>query len=345
MSIRKAFALVAVLGLTIAACGRDDESSSSSGTTGDSVATSPEPTTADSAVPSDQKFVIGLVPFSSADPTSNQAMVGIQDVAKKYGWETSLIDAQGSADQAISAIQNLIQKDVDIIITTVFPAESLAGGVLAAQEAGIPVGSLGGGVGDGVQADWDVGTEQGVLLAQKIIADTGGEGKLLALGYSPGLPCRQREAGLDAALVDANMDKSRQEVEIPGQVESGTKFTEGWLAANSADSATQFTIWGCFDDPAIGAISALKQAGRDDVRVYGLNGTPQALDAIRSGDMAATVWINAYGAGTDMGEAIPQIVAAGVNGGPLQASAPSVLVDLETLDAFLAEYPDAANAQ
>ena len=321
-----------------AACG-DDDSSDSTGSTDTTAATGA------TAEASSEKFVIGLVPFSSADPTSNQAMVGVQDVAAENGWETSLIDAQGTPDKAISAIQNLVQKDVDLIVTTVFPAESLAGGVLAAKAAGIPVASLGGGTGDGVQADWDVGTEQGKTIADRMIADTGGEGNLLALGYKPGLPCRQREDGLNAALEGAQMNLSRQEVSIPGQVESGTTLTQGWLAANPPNAATKNTIWACFDDPAIGAISALKQAGRTDVAVYGLNGTPQALDAIRSGDMVATVWINAYGAGREMGDAIPKIIEDGVEGGPLQESAPSVLVDAETLDSFLEEYPDAANTQ
>lgn len=350
MAIKRTFALAAALALTVAACGSDKKSSdTAAATTAASTASTAAGATpssqAGSVAPSGQKFVIGLVPFSSADPTSNQAMVGVQDVAKKNGWETSLIDAQGSPDKAISAIQNLVQKKVDIIITTVFPADSLAGGVLAAKAAGIPVGSLGGGTGDGVQADWDVGTDQGVTLAQRMIADTGGEGNLLALGYKPGLPCRQREAGLDAALAKAKMDVSRQEVAIPGQVESGTKLTQGWLASHPAKAGTKNTVWACFDDPAIGAIAALDQAGRSDVAVYGLNGTPQALDAIRSGKLVATVWINAYGAGTEMGEAIPTIVAAGVKGGPLQKSAPSVLVDKATLDQFLTEHPDAAKTQ
>src|SRR4051794_12242190 len=333
--------LLAAVGVVGAGCGSDNnDSGGSSASSGSSTAAA----TGDAAPASGEKFTIGLVPFSSADPTSNQAIVGVQDVAKKNGWKTSLIDAQGAPDKAVSAIQNLVQKKVDLIVVTVFPPDSLAGGALAAKAAGIPIASLGGGTGNGVQANWDVGTEQGKVLAEKMKQDTGGTGALLALGYKPGLPCQEREAGLMDVVKTSKYQLNRQEIPIPGQVEGGTKFTQAWLTSHPK-SKGQATIWACFDDPAIGAISALKQAGRTDVPVYGLNGTPQALDAIRDGTMAATVWINAYGAGTEMGNAVPQIIKNGVDGAPLEKSAPSVLVDKSNLDAFLKKYPDAANAK
>jgi ribose transport system substrate-binding protein len=332
LAVRLKFVLIALVAVTAAGCGGGDGGSDAvtTGTAGDA---------------SSSSLSIGLVPFSSADPTSNQAIVGVQDVAKEQGWTTSLIDAQGSPDKAVSAIQNLVQKKVDFIVTTVFPAEGLAGGLLEAKAAGIPVATLGGGTGNGVQANWGVGLEQGKTIAARLVEDLGGQGELLALGYSPGLPCREREQGLKAALEGTSIKLDRQEIPIPGQVEGGTKFTQAWLQSHPVKAGAKYAIWGCFDDPAIGALSALKQANRKDVLVYGVNGTPQALNAIRSGELKATVWINAYGAGTAMGKAIPDLIKAGVDGGPREESAPSVLVDKATLDDFLAEYPDAAKAQ
>jgi erythritol transport system substrate-binding protein len=42
------------------------------------------------------------------------------------------------------------------------------------------------------------------------------------------------------------------------------------------------------DTMAMGIVAALKGAGRDDVIVVGFDGSPDALDAIRAGDMQAT---------------------------------------------------------
>ena len=324
----------ATVALTVAAligagCGDDEE----------------QPGTASAAPASSEastkEFTIGLVPFSSANATSNQGVAGVQEVAEENGWETSLIDAQGAPDKAIAAIQTLVQKKVDMIVTTVFPPASVTGGALAAKAAGIPIASLGGGTGNGVQANWDVGTESGKAIAERMIKDTGGTGALLALGYKPGLPCQQRETALMDAIKSEEYDIDRQEVPIPGQVEAATKFTQAWLASHP-ESEGKATIWACFDEPAIGAISALKQAGRTDVKVYAIDGLPPAFEAIGAGTLTATAWINAFGAGKEIGDAVPQIVEAGVDGGPLEKVAPSILVDEASVDGFLEKYPIAA---
>jgi ribose transport system substrate-binding protein len=289
---------------------------------------------------SGKKYTIGLVPFALADPGSNQILKGVENVAKSNGWSTSVIDAQGTPDKAIAAIQNLVQKKVDLIITTVFPANSIAAGALAAKAAGIPIASVGGGTGDGVQANWDVGTQMGKELGAKLVADTGGTGNLLVLGYKPGLPCRQREAGLTSAIHGKQFKASRDEVPIPGQVEASTKFTQAWLTAHPQSSGPA-AIWGCLDDFGQGALSAIKQAGRTGVKVYSINGSPQALNAVKTGTLTATDWVNWYGLGQQIGKAVASTVKNGVNGQPYEGGAPSVLVDKSNVDAFLEKYPQA----
>ena len=102
-------------------------------------------------------YTIGLVPFSGEEPTSMAAMHGIEAVAKQRGWSTTLIDPGGVTAQSVAAIQTLVDKHVNLIVSTVFPANSLAAGVLAAKAAGIPVIAAGGSTGPGVEANWDVG--------------------------------------------------------------------------------------------------------------------------------------------------------------------------------------------
>ena len=47
----------------------------------------------------------------------------------------------------------------------------------------------------------------------------------------------------------------------------------------------------------MGAIAALKQAGRSDVQVYSYNATAPALQAVRDGTMTATLWLDLTSAG------------------------------------------------
>jgi ribose transport system substrate-binding protein len=284
-------------------------------------------------------YKVGVVGFAAAEPTSQQAVRGLEAGARKQGHEVTSIDAQASPDKAVAAMQSLVQKRVDLIVTVVFPSKSLAAGALAAKAAAIPVVSMAGGLADGVQVDYDAGVEHGRRIAAKLMQDTGGRGKLLVLGRKSGLPCFLREQALDEAIRGADFDVTRNEVPIPGQVEGGTKFAEAWLAKNRGGG--DLAVWACFDDPALGAVSAFRQAGRKDVKVYGVNGTPAALKAIRRGDMAATIYLDAYGAGQRMAAHIAEYVEAGVNAKPVTESIPASLIDRSTIDEFLREHPRA----
>lgn len=330
MKRRGARTFLAVLAMSVAAA---CSSSGGTATTGSAATNGGSASTSAAA-----KVSIGIVGFASADQTSQLAITGYRKVAKAKGWDVTYVDPAGSADKAVAAMQNLVQKKVNIIVTAVFPAASLAGGAAAAKAAGIPVISLSGGTGDGVQVNYDAGIQQGKDIAAKLVADTGGKGQLLVLGYKSGLPCIEREAGLDAALKGTSMVIIRDEVPIPGQVEASIGFTQAWLAKNPK-VGDGLAVWGCFDDPALGAISAVAAAGRKDVKIYGINGEPAAIKAVEAGTITATIWLNAEAAGEQMANNTEKYIAAGVNAAPTDVPIPSILVAADTVKAFLAKYP------
>jgi ribose transport system substrate-binding protein len=303
---------------------------------------SSSPTSSASASSTGNGYKIGLVPFSGEEPTSMAAMYGIEAVAKQKGWSTTLIDPGGVTAQSVAAIQTLVEKQVNLIVSTVFPANSLAAGVLAAKAAGIPVIAVGGSTGPGVEANWDVGKADGKLEVNELAALTHGQGNLLVFQYTPGVACDEREATLKQYLKTAHFSSvTYDEVPIPGQVQAGYKFGQAWLASHSGAGA----IWGCFDDPTVGALAAIKQADRTDITTFGVDGSPAALNAVRAGTMTATIWINGYGLGEQMAAAIPQLIKRGVNASPLEEAAPAVLVDKSNIASFLKEYPSAMSGQ
>jgi ribose transport system substrate-binding protein len=287
-------------------------------------------------------YKIGLVPFSGEEPTSMAAIHGIEAVAKQKGWSTRFIDPGGVQAQSVAAIQTLVDEHVNLIVSTVFPASSLAAGVLAAKAAGIPVIAAGGSTGPGVEANWDVGKEDGKLLVAELAAVTHGQGNLLVFQYTPGVACDEREATLKQYLKTAHFSSvTYDEVPIPGQVQAGTKFAQAWLTSHSGPGA----VFGCFDDPTVGAIAAIRQAGRTNITTFGVDGSPAALSAVRAGTMTATVWINGYGLGEEMAAAIPDLISRGVSAAPLEEAAPAVLVTKSNIAAFLKEYPSAMSGQ
>ena len=324
-------AVVSALVAVAAGCGSSSPTSSASASsTGKSVSNT------------GKGYTIGLVPFSGEEPTSMAAMHGIEAAAKQKGWSTTLIDPGGVTAKSVAAIQTLVEKHVNLIVSTVFPANSLAAGVLATKAAGIPVIAAGGSTGPGVEANWDVGKEDGKLLVNELAAVTHGQGNLLVFQYTPGVACDEREATLKQYLKTAHFSSvTYDEVPIPGQVQAGYKFGQAWLASHSGPGA----IWGCFDDPTVGALAAIKQAGRTNITTFGVDGSPAALNAVRAGTMTATIWINGYGLGEQMAAAIPQLTKRGVNASPLEEAAPAVLVDKSNIASFVKEHPGAMSGQ
>src|SRR5215217_2921820 len=63
---------------------------------------------------------IGIVTFSSSDVDTNQMIDTMTEQAQSKGWAVETLNANGNPSQAIAAIKQLVTKDVDAIIVTVF---------------------------------------------------------------------------------------------------------------------------------------------------------------------------------------------------------------------------------
>jgi len=330
MKLKHAFAAAAAASLILAGC-------SSPADPADPAATS-DPT------PDGGTQTIGLVSFSGTDPSANITLASAMDWAEANGYEVVLVDANGQVDQANTAMQNLVQRGVAGIIVSVFPVDALGAGIAAATEAGIPVVTGGGGVGEGIAVNVD--DSQGEIVTGQLITDAAPDGEVLTLTYLGGRPCQLRLASFDETVAaDApGLKVTRQAVTVPGQVESATSATLAWLAAHPEGSASSLSIYACFDDPALGAISALTQTNRTDVKVYSFNGIPPALDAVKAGTMAATLWFDQAAVGTKLMEVLDGAIKNGIPAESDQVPAPSVLVTADNYDSFVAEHPEAIEA-
>lgn len=280
---------------------------------------------------------LGLVQFSGDDVYSNSALNGAAEHAEAQGWETITVDARGSVDEANSAMENLVTRGVDALVVSVFPSSALSSGVAAAAAAGVPVANWGGGLADGVPfaADTALGDE----IAQRVVADMSGQGELLVLGYRPGLPCQRREAALDAAIEGTDIEVTKQQITIPGAATSAEEATLGWVASRPP-SDTPLAVWACYDDPATGAVSALRQTGRDDVLSYGLNGTAPAIDLVKQGELTATLWIDGPAQGKELAQLLIQHLTNPDSVEPQEIGGTTQVIDHDNVDTFLTEHPE-----
>ncbi len=289
------------------------------------------------------KPLVGIVSISATEANNARYIEGAKKAAGELGYEVNVIDAAGSADQANAAIQNFAQLGAFAIVDMVFPWSSIGAGLDAAKQAGIPVVSWGGGLGGGVAATNGSGGPMVVPVNELMLKNMDGKGAILELTYRTGEVCRNREVELDKALeAYPDIEVTKNEVRIPGYFEDGAQYANAWLASHPAGDGN-LAIWGCWDDPAIGAIGALRSQGRDDVKVYGVNGNAQALENIKNGHMTATAWQDSFTEGYNMVKMLKEIKDAGDSWEPKAVEVPAVLVTQETVEAFLQEHPDAVN--
>lgn len=287
------------------------------------------------------KPLLGIVSIAATEANNVRYIKGATAAANEDGWTVSVIDAAGSADQANSAIQNFAQRGAGAIIDMVFPYSSIGAGLAAAKAANIPVVTWGGGLGGAVAATNGSGAPIAQPVIDKMVADLGGKGALLALTYRTGEVCRNRETLMDKILAASpGVAITKNEVRIPGYFEDGAQYANAWLASHPAGNE-KLAVWGCWDDPAIGAIGALRQQSRDDVTVYGVNGNAQAIENIKNGHMTATAWEDSYTEGYQMVKLLKQIKAAGGSWAPKAAEVPAVLITKDNVEQFIKDHPDA----
>jgi len=287
---------------------------------------------------------IGLVTFSGTDPSANIVVSSAKKKAQEAGYKVVVVDAQGQVDQANTAMQNLVQRKVAGIAITVFPVSSLAAGLASTKQAGIPVVTSGGGTGDGIAVNVD--DSQGETVTQALVDGAKGEGDVLTLTYLGGRPCQLRLASFNKTVKSKApaLKVTRQAITVPGQIESATSATLAWLAAHPIGSAPSLSIYACFDDPALGAIAALKQTNRTDVKVYSFNGIAPALAAVKNGTMTATLWFDQSAVGSTLVDVLDKSIKSGAPTTSKQVPAPSVLVTKDNYSSFVTKHPGAIKA-
>jgi len=75
------------------------------------------------------KPLIGIVSIAATEANNVRYIKGAETAATELGWEVSVIDAAGSADQANAGIQNFAQRGAHAIIDMVFPVSSIGAGL------------------------------------------------------------------------------------------------------------------------------------------------------------------------------------------------------------------------
>ncbi|MEY8457743.1 substrate-binding domain-containing protein [Lactococcus ileimucosae] len=211
---------------------------------------------------------------------------GIKDAAEKAGTELNVSDAQNDAAKQTNDVQNFISQKVDAILINPVDSDAIVPAIEAANNANIPVilmdrGASGGEVLTTVASD---NVEAGKMAAEFIAKEAGKNAKTLQLSGTPGASSTiDRGKGFDNAAKDTLDVLSSQSANFDRATALNT--TQNMLQANKGVQA----IFAQNDEMALGAAQAVKAAGLSGVIIVGIDGQPDAQEAIKEGTLTATV--------------------------------------------------------
>jgi ribose transport system substrate-binding protein len=240
-----------------------------------------------------------------AGPTLNNAFFvglqqGVRQGAEAQGFELVETNANGDAQQQFNDAVNLLSQDIDALILTPIDSQAIAPAVIQANEAGIPVftldrGSEGGDITSFVASDnIAAGTTAAEWIAD-LLTERYGEprGNVVNLvGLIGTTAAADRDEGFKTALAEYPDITIVAEQEGAFDQERSLNAMTNILQVEAQIDA----VFGANDDNTIGAVRAIEGAGRylppsdpGHIAIIGIDGTAQALEAIREGQQSATI--------------------------------------------------------
>ncbi len=234
----------------------------------------------------DGELTIGFSISTLNNPFFVTLQEGAEAKAEEIGAELITVDSQDDVAKQINDVEDLIEREVDVIMINPTDSASVVAAVESANSAGIPVVTLdraadSGDVAVHVASDNIAGGE----LAGELMVELVGEDAQVAEleGISGSSAARERGQGFHNIAEDS-LDIVTSQTANFNRAEA-LSVMENILQSNSE-------ITGVFahnDEMALGALEAIEAAGRDDIHIIGFDATDDAVAAVEEGRMAGTV--------------------------------------------------------
>jgi inositol transport system substrate-binding protein len=268
---------------------------------------------------------------------SNEFIVLLHDAmsarARELGVRLIINDAQRSAERQVQQIESFVAQRVDAIILNPCEVEASSPAVDRARAAGIPIVNVNSETRSAPTAFVGSLDEESARIAMEYLARRlNGRGNVVMMqGFLGQAAQLKRDQGARDVLAatpgltllatqSAEWDRAR-----------ALALMENWIQSHGSRIQAVFAQ---NDEMAMGALLALEQAGlKDKVVVAGVDAIRDALQAVKSGRLDATVFQDARGQGGKAVETAVKLIR-GETVEP-QVYLPFQLVTRENIDAFL----------
>jgi len=264
----------------------------------------PEPPTPTPPAPGPEGFTVGFITPNFGDTFQNFIFEAMSAYAEENDVTVIPADAREDIATQLEAVENMLALGVDALI--VVPVDTDAMGQITdlVLEAGIPLiyvnrNPFAGAEDQMPEGVFYVGSREidaGIMQMQHIGPMLEGQG---------GVAILQGPLAHEGAVMRTRGNEQVIEEQFPGiailarevaewQTDLAVNVTENWITAYGDQLNA---ILSNNDDMALGAVRALQMAGREDVLVMGIDGNPNALEAIVAGELMGSVFQDAVGQG------------------------------------------------
>ncbi len=215
--------------------------------------------------------------------------------AKRRGWTLQVSDTGGDYSKAPGAFETFIQSGADLLVDSAIDPGALGDVISKANAGGIPFFIESAPWVPGLEASinqntYEMGQKQALWIASRLE----GQGNVAIITFEPIQVVARREAVLRTILgtyPGINIVETHT-IDPTSAIDDARQVTETWLLKhpNKGDIGA---IWGGWDDPAVGAATAVDAAGRDDIFVIGNDAAPDVVQMMRSGSsFDGDIWVD-----------------------------------------------------
>jgi len=275
-----------------------------------------------SVTAADKTLVVGFAQTGAESGWRTANTLSIQETAKERGIDLHFVDAQGVADNQKKAISSFIAQQVDVIMFSPLVTDGWNPILKDAKDAGIPVIISDRRVSspDNLYACF-IGSnfkEEGVKAGEWLAKKTGGKAMIAEIQGTVGsAPATDRKSGFEEAI--SKYPDMKVIMSQTGEFTraKGKEVMETFLKRPDAGQIT--AVFAHNDDMALGAIQAIKDAGKKpgkDIIVVSIDGVHDAFQAMLDGDLNCTVECNPLlgpalfdaAAKVAKGETVPKVI-------------------------------------
>lgn len=244
---------------------------------------------------------------------TNSFTTTVADAAKEkgeeLGYEVTVFDGEQDASTQVGQIEQAVSQGFDAILVEPVSKDGVMPGLLAANDAGVPIATIVQKAEDQSLAAAYIGGDEvaaGTLEMEQAVEAIDGEGGIAVL-YGPMGSDAQiaRNQGYEAVLekhpdVTVEFDQTANWVTA-----EALKLVENWLSTGTEIKA----IVAQNDGMAVGAVQAIENAGKTgEIQVFGIDATEDGVAAIESGGLAGSVSQDTPGIGKLGVETIVKVI-------------------------------------